>query len=371
MPRTFVTFIHQPDKVMQTRMLALLCFFQFFIACQQGQQNLPVSEAGMNSSLNPKLPETSKNATASKIVFQSSDGGQTWQDVSDGLPKNLGISCIFAAGGKIFLGSESGLYHTSTGASTPAWENEFFLNRMISDIFPGSTGLYTSSYDNGIYKEVPGSNVWIPMHHNLPDKSVMTVLETAEGLLFVGCESGIYKSGNGGINWELVYSKGPVVSIVISNGILVAGGPKGLLRSSDQGANWSAVSDEDGGFRKTGIMRDGFFAISIGKPLVGDMKTRENHMIVSTDGGLTWRRTDEGLAPLRFVYDDDKKLSSVQYINDAEQIGNDLFCSLDAGIYRSTDQGKTWTLVLPSAAKTSYNLAVSGKMLYAVVAGGC
>ena len=358
---------------MQIRILALLCFFQFFVACQRDPGKLTLSEANTGT---PPIVASSQQAKtdspmASKIVFQSADGGQTWQDVSEGLPKNLGIDCIFAVEGKIFLGSESGLYHTSTGSEKPVWENEFFMDKMITDIFPGSTGLYTSSYGCGFYKEIQGSNIWIPMHNSLPDNSVLTVLETPDGMLFAGCKSGIYKSANNGKSWKQVYDKGQVVSLVISDGVMIGGGSAGLLRSSDGGENWGLVFNDGGGYRKAGIIQGGFFAISNGKKSKGDSMGWENQMCTSTDGGKTWQRIDEQLSALRQLYDSDKKVTSVQFINDAEQLGDNLFCSLNAGIYCSSDQGKTWTLVLPAEKKMFYNLAVSGKMIYAVIAGGC
>ncbi len=370
---TFALLFHQPDNVMQIRILALICFFQFFVACQQDNGKLRLSEAnlGTSSVAASEQGKETNSPVAADIVFQSSDGGLTWQDVSAGLPKELGIGCIFAAGGKIFLGSESGLYHTRTGAATPIWENEFFLDKRITDIFPGSTGLYTSSYGRGFYKEIQGSNIWIPMHHNLPDNTVLTVLETTDGMLFVGCESGIFKSANDGKTWKQVYDKGQVVSLVVSDGVMVGGGSNGLLRSTDGGENWLSVVTEDGSFRKTGIMQGGFFAISNGKQVIGDPKSRANRMRTSTDGGKTWQRIDEHLSALRYIYGKDKQLSSVQFINDAEQTDGNLFCSLDAGVYRSADQGKTWKLVLPASRKMSFNLAISGKMIYAVIAGGC
>ena len=47
------------------------------------------------------------NAGPAKIVFKSTDGGQTWQDISKGLPENLRIDSIQ---GNSFFANDKGLF---------------------------------------------------------------------------------------------------------------------------------------------------------------------------------------------------------------------------------------------------------------------
>src|SRR5215211_6022964 len=73
-------------------------------------------------------PKTEKAGTA-KIVFKSTDGGQTWQDISQGLPENLredGIrgDSIFANDKGLFLKVGSELYHSAANATAPFWTKE-------------------------------------------------------------------------------------------------------------------------------------------------------------------------------------------------------------------------------------------------------
>src|SRR6476620_8287896 len=56
------------------------------------------------------------------IVFKSTDGGQTWQDISKGLPENLLVDSIrgnFANDKGMFLRVGNELYHTTPNATTP------------------------------------------------------------------------------------------------------------------------------------------------------------------------------------------------------------------------------------------------------------
>jgi hypothetical protein len=54
------------------------------------------------------------------------------------------------------------------------------------------------------------------------------------------------------------------------------------------------------------------------------------------------------------------------------QVGEDFFCGHPAGVFRSSDKGKTWKLLLPAIDKKAFNLLVSGNVMYAIpVVGGC
>ncbi len=231
---------------MQIRMLTLLLFLQSFVACQQNQDealslaaNIVLQSSSTSHQVPEKIPPFAKS-----IIFKSSDGGQTWEDISAGLPKNLGVNRVFVGDSDVFLTAEKVLYHSSTAAAVPIWENEAFLNVEISDMFSGRNGPYISSYKNGFFKEIPGIGVLIPMHDALKDKTVRAILETPDGTLFVGCESGLYKSTDAGKNWKQVFAEVGINSLVEADGVLISGTYQGLMRSTDGGEHWDWVLTE-------------------------------------------------------------------------------------------------------------------------------
>ncbi len=347
------------NNVMQIHILALLLFFQSLVACQQ--------DAGKNQSAAASLAFLSISGTqqcsgkalptAANVIFQSIDGGQTWQDVSDGLPENIAVGRVYADINEIYLASENGLYHRSTALVAPMWDKEAFLSEKASDIFPGQSGLYVSSYHNGFFKGIPGTGIWTPMHNTLEDKTIRTILETSNGAIFVGCESGIYKSSDGGNCWKQVFAdNGGVNSLTASGDVLICANHKGLLRSTDGGENWEQVLTNDGAAFKTKRIEGGFITVTNGGAW---QDGKPNKLYTSTDEGKTWQRIDTGLSLARGIYD-------------IAQAGKYLFCSTDAGISRSADGGKTWELVRARAdEKEMFNLAVSGEMVFAVLVFGC
>jgi photosystem II stability/assembly factor-like uncharacterized protein len=79
----------------------------------------------------------------------------------------------------------------------------------------------------------------------------------------------------------------------------------------------------------------------------------------SYDGGNTWRAIDYSLPA---------QASIASII----QVGDYFFCGHPTGIFRSSDNGKTWKLLFPSIENRVFNLSVSGKVIYEIPKnGGC
>lgn len=356
---------------MQIRMLAFLLVFQSFVSCQHGQEvALPMAANIALTSIDGELKIQKKNLPiASNIIFQSTDGGQTWQDVSAGLPPEFPVA--FIDGAEVFVGTENGLFRSSTAADVPpVWEKDFFCMERITGIYQGRNGPYFCSYGNGFYQEIPRTGVWTPLSNTLNDKTIRCILETRDGLLFAGCDTGIFKSVDAGQTWKKVFNNGMVLNILESDGVLMSSGQSGVLRSTDGGENWVPVLNENIISKKIGIIGDRFVAIlGTNDPRQVSPEGITNRLRTSADGGKTWQRIDQHLLPVQGAYDMDKSLAQIKDVYDIVQAGEYLFCSFDTGIFRSADQGKTWEMVFPSTA--FYNLTVSGKVIYAVVGGGC
>ena len=108
---------------MRILILGFLLLSQSFLACQQDTEKALTSEA----SLRLQFPvacrqEPAKARTpATNIIFQSTDGGQTWQDVSAGLPVGFSPGRVIAGNGEVFLCSEKEMYFSNTSSEIPEW----------------------------------------------------------------------------------------------------------------------------------------------------------------------------------------------------------------------------------------------------------
>ncbi|MGB4958493.1 MAG: exo-alpha-sialidase, partial [Saprospiraceae bacterium] len=196
--------------------------------------------------------------------------------------------------------------------------------------------------------------MWIPAYSTLGDHSVEYVFESRKGTLFATSRKGIYRSSDQGKSWKHVFDRGWVMEMTESNGVLICANERGILRSTDEGEHWELVISEGGVGIDVQTLEDGFAAISYNDR----MKVRRLRM--SSDGGQTWQSIDGG------------GLEPSLSIASITQVGEYLFCGHPDGIFRSSDQGKSWKLILPSIDKKVYNLSVSGGVVYAIPKnGGC
>ena len=107
----------------------LLFLFPFVFPITDSQQKLNKNKPGV-----------------ANIVFKSTDGGQTWQDISKGLPENLQKDSIrgnsfFANDKGLYLRAGKGLYHSKPNATAPFWNKEIFPDEH-SSIAPGKSGIF-------------------------------------------------------------------------------------------------------------------------------------------------------------------------------------------------------------------------------------
>ncbi len=329
--------------------LAFLLFFQSFLSCQQVQENAFSFTDGLPAGQDVgKAP-----APAANIIFQSADGGQTWQDISAGLPAGLQAEGFFAGDGELYLRAEQGMYRSSTASKAPVWEKELSLDDRGTTVSPGQAGVIAYSNSGRFFQKLNGTGVWLPVFTNFQDQSVRTIFEASDGTVFVGCDNGIFKSADHGKTWEHVFENGWVIHMVESDGVLICTNQQGILRSTDGGEHWDVVLSEGGVGIAVERIEGGFAAITYNT----DSKTRR--VRISADGGKTWQPIDAGLAP-------DPLIASIK------QVGGYFFCGHPDGIFRSADRGKTWELLLPSIEKKVFNLSVSGNVIYAVPRdGGC
>jgi photosystem II stability/assembly factor-like uncharacterized protein len=337
----------KPITIMKTYHLALLLLFQFPVDSSSHQEALKFSAS---STITDSQPKRNINKGLANIVFRSADGGQTWEDISHGLPEHLqeqGVhrDAFFSDESGLYLSAGNGIYHSKPNARAPFWENDIFTYEH-SCIAPGKNGIYAYNYDGQLLQKINGRSIW-PLYTNVQEKEMRTVFETAGGTVFMGSEEGLFKSLDNGKNWKQVQAGGWVMKLAESDGVLLAPSQGGIIRSTDDGETWDLVISEGGVGIAVESIAGGFAAISY------NTSTKSRRIHISLDSGKTWKAIDKGLKPSL-------------YISSIKQVGKYFICGHSDGIFRSSDMGKTWKLLLPSIKDKVFNLSVSGNVIYAI-----
>jgi photosystem II stability/assembly factor-like uncharacterized protein len=356
-------------------LIALFLLNSFFVLKGKDAKKKPIKEV--------------KSSKIANIVFKSIDGGQTWQDISEGLPEKLqreGIQSdgFFANELGLYLRAGNEIYHSEPNSTTSLWTKEILPGRQ-RNIVPGKNGILAYNFRGQFLKKINGKSDWSPMYTNFQEqavrlnrtidwmytkykeKQVYTVFETAGGTVFIGSNGALFKSTNSGKTWKYVHVVGWVMKMVESNGVLLVASTQGMLRSTDDGENWDRVISEGGNSIAVERIDGGFAAIAYNRI------SQTNRIHISLDSGKTWNVIGEGLQPSwnsSFI----KQIGGLQpslYISSIKQVGEYLICGRSDGIFRSSDMGKTWKLLLPSIENRGFKLAVSGNAIYAIPNKGC
>ena len=336
-----------------------------------------------------KTTEGSKSG-AVNIVLRSTDGGQTWQDISKGLPEKLqkeGVWShgLFANDRGLYLRAGNGVYHNEPNSTTPFWTKEIFPGQQ-RNIIPAKNGILAYDLRGQFLKKINGTTNWSPiytnfqeqavrldgtkdwMYKNYKEREVRTVFETAGGTVLIGSSNSLFRSTNGGKTWTRVHVGEGRMKLVESNGVLLTTSKDGIFRSTDDGENWDRVISE-GGLGIAVERIDGGFAA-----IVYNTITQTNSLHISMDSGKTWNAIGQELQPswsslLMTKIGLHKSSSDILSI---KQMGKYLICGCADGIFRSSDMGKTWKkLSLPSIENRGFNLSVSGNVIYAIPNRGC
>ena len=73
---------------------------------------------------------------AANLILQSKDGGQSWQDISQGLPEREQLKGFFAGESGMYLRVKNQMYRSQSNFDMPVWEEEIVLDTRTSD--PGT-----------------------------------------------------------------------------------------------------------------------------------------------------------------------------------------------------------------------------------------
>jgi photosystem II stability/assembly factor-like uncharacterized protein len=371
------TFFMKHLKKLFTLLILLTLIFGSWTLASESPLSSPTK------SLKPipaKLSSTTNvGSGATNILFQSTDGGQTWQDISQGLPENEEPEGFVAGESGLYLRVNNVMYHSKSDLSVPVWEQDNFPDLENTSLAFNRSGVIAYTYEGKMYQRKSPADPdpdsyreWLPVYPNLKKVGMRRIFETSDGTVFIGYDHGLYKSVDSGQRWKNVQNEGLVSEMVESEGVLLATGLKGIMRSTDKGEHWEWVISEGGVGIDVEPIDGGFAAIAF------NTKTQSRRVHISTDGGKTWEALNEGLPP-------SMSISSIK------QMGKYLLCGHPDGIFRSSDMGKTWTRVHPAVEEFMYttfrinstqpvndtrrkvfNIYASGNTLYAVARNaGC
>ena len=296
-------------------------------------------------------------------LWKSTDGGATWSSNTDLLP-SLSISDIIidptntsvmyiATGDKYgiywqyeTIGQYSaGVLKSTDGGNT--WSqttlnyiqsNVTVIQRLIMSPTNSST-LYAAT-NNGIYTTTNGGTSWT---QQLTGKFYdVEFCPSTPTMLYCADSIRTYKTTNGGTNWNpmpTITSTGRI-SIAVTpanpNAVYVWSEGGGFYYSNNQGVSFTPRSDPNGAAGPYGYYD---YVLAVSPVDENILFSGGLNVARSTNGGNTWTTVSDwsGWPNSNYSHADNHDL---QFAPASSQV---IYSMNDGGIFKSTDQGDTWT----------------------------
>jgi photosystem II stability/assembly factor-like uncharacterized protein len=309
-------------------------------------------------------------------IYRSADDGDTWVDMSDGLPADSHITVLGAKGPVRFAHDYGEVYRAVTDSSTITWE-------------PASTGLASgegirisgftehgawllAGTGRGVYRTDNLGDAWQSANDGFVASRVMA-LATQGATVFVAVASTpslvtshdvVFRSTDGGNTWTESSAGLPVlcnITALAAHATSVFAGTfrNGVFRSDDGGLTWTAASDglptypSNGGFLHFEVGQllaiDGIVIGTIqpkfSQPDHGNGITQGGGVYRSLDGGQTWTAVNNGI-PLLGVNNPPFSYQHRPRSVGLSEAGGSIFLGTQKhGVFRSTNNGDSWTAV--------------------------
>ena len=282
-------------------------------------------------------------------IYRSTDNGVTWTPSNGGMTSVYTL-CLAASGNNLYAGSATAQgisLSTDSGKTWQAVNNGLPPNPWVN----GGTGVIDRlvASDSNVFASMRlspeafylstnnGSN-WINANTGtMPGISSIAVIGNN---FFAGSSNGVYISTNNGTTWTTAgLADNVVTSIAASGANLFASTSSNVFLSTNNGTTWTSA---DSGLPNNGIVQLSVRGVYI-------LAKTQLGFFLSTNSGTSWT----GLATTGFP---------VGYAtpNAFTPVGTNLFYGfLDWGIYRSTNNGRSWDIVNTGLQESSITALVA------------
>jgi photosystem II stability/assembly factor-like uncharacterized protein len=291
--------------------------------------------------VDPSNPQTIYTGSSQGNVFQSTNGGLTWNETANTLPPddvvglamNKSTGTLYAALNltQVYSSADGGKSWVACG-SLPALQTSSTTGLSVDS----STGyVYVSGDSVGVFRSVDGCQNWQTSNSGVYSTNITSLLASRwlPSLVFAGTNgAGLYRSTNGAATWTKI--TGPTGTVMISlaedpvtSGTVYLGTDTGVFRSTNYGVTWTALPSKG---LPAGIGISGLLSTGGTGPLYAI--AGQSGVYSLTSGGTAWNSvaTTAGKYQIQLL----GMGSSAQVLYAA---------TLGSGFLRSTNAGVTWS----------------------------
>jgi len=183
--------------------------------------------------------------TAAQGVYRSTDNGQNFVQINQGLDTSNGMNPVSFAintSGHIYLGTLSGgVFRSTDNGDNWTQINQGITNTQILSLIINSNGnIFAGTSGGGVFRSADNGASWVQINQGLFGQNgqglyVFSLAINSNGDIFAGTGDGVFLSTDNGNNWvetnQGLTSIGVLSMAINSNGGVFAGTVNGVFRS--------------------------------------------------------------------------------------------------------------------------------------------
>ncbi|MXY99896.1 sigma-70 family RNA polymerase sigma factor, partial [Candidatus Poribacteria bacterium] len=318
-------------------------------------------------------------AVAPTGIYRLRTDATAWTRINTDIPIGKSLMPMAEHGGtlyivstdEIFTSDDSGETWRTIGPRPKGHAVGFIIMDEVGARLPRSYTMYLALRDEGIYRSTDGGTQWNLFNNGLASKEVSTV-NAVENTVFAGTARGLYRLNSDTWKKLPVETSRAIYALAVSeNNLYIGTGPDLLgftpitvdqevprnkshalkiFHSADLGASWTEItpsykSDDQ-------VIPSGINVWAAGETLLA---LNAKHQYRSTDNGQTWT---ELLG--------DTDLLMINRLPTGTMNKNTFYKAGPFGVYRTTDGGKRWPLLIDGMVGTRLkDLVTFNNKLYA------
>jgi hypothetical protein len=170
-------------------------------------------------------------------VYSSTDSGNSWNHLINGLNTNVLELAMSISGTTIFAGTDAGVFRSSNNGTT--WGTPGLVNYSIGSLVVSGITIYAGTTVNGLFKSINNGSTWTYL--GLPSSNIGALAINGTTIL-VSTGFGISRSTDNGVSWTSVSSTVFPGSFAVIGTTFFAGSSNGVFKSTDNGNSWVAVN---------------------------------------------------------------------------------------------------------------------------------
>lgn len=283
---------------------------------------------------------------------------------------------IDASADQVLYAQRLGFAGTDTvqAIATDARGNTYAAGRTTSATFPTTPGVFQPRPGGGVFFR-DGANTWERADSGISSISIQALLALSPQTLLAGTPDGVFRSDDGGDSWNFTGFAQSITALAAdpnSASSLYAGTTSaGVFLSTDGGVSWNPSTQ---GFDRNG--NGNFPAVNrlVFVPGVPGLIYAATQLGVarSADGGATWTYLARfAPSPEIFTVLADAADPNTLLAATPTQVFCGIFCAPPlSGVYRTSDGGASWKLVLTEAVYDFARDPVQPQNIYAASNGG-